>query len=199
MKAEHFRLALATVVFFLMAGASASAQISDGPSPKIAPGTLIEPAKTFDVALSSFEAEFTSAAQAMPADKFGFAPSQAMLNKSQKSDFQGVRTFAQQITHVAGANYNYGSAVGGLKVDVDIKAMRTLTDKDQVMAALAASFAFAHKAMANLTVKNAFESIEENQTRASLAGGVVAHGFDHYGQMIEYLRLNNIVPPASIK
>jgi len=67
------------------------------------------------------------------------------------------------------------------------------------VAAAQASFDFAHKAFAALTAKNAFESVRGDQTRASIAGGLVAHGFDHYGQMVEYLRMNGIVPPASAK
>ena len=196
---RHLRTALGTILLAVAAGSVASAQMSEGSAPKIAPGTLIEPSKTFDAGLTAFEREFTSAAKAMPAEQFGFAPSPAIMNAAQKSDFAGVRTFAQQITHVAGANYNYASAVGGLKIDIDLKQLKTLTDKDQVLAALAASFVFAHKAMATLTVKNAFESVDENLTRASLDGGLVAHGFDHYGQMIEYLRWNGIKPPASAK
>jgi hypothetical protein len=67
------------------------------------------------------------------------------------------------------------------------------------VAALEASFVFTHKAIGTLTVANAFDSVRGDATRASLAGGVVAHGFDHYGQLVEYLRMNGIVPPASQK
>jgi hypothetical protein len=87
----------------------------------------------------------------------------------------------------------------GIKMDTDLKAIDSLTDKNKVVAALQASFDFAHKAMATLTAKNAFESVHENDTRASLAGGLVAHGFDHYGQLVEYLRMNGVIPPASTK
>jgi len=48
-------------------------------------------------------------------------------------------------------------------------------------------------------VQNAFESVQGTDTRASLAGGLVAHANDHYGQLVEYLRMNGIVPPASRK
>ena len=144
--------------------------------------------------LTGLEKEFTSAAEAMPADKYSFAPP-----STNGAQFDGVRTFAQEITHVAQANYNYASGVGKMKPDVDVKGLSKLTDKTQVLAALAASFAYAHKAIATLTPQNAFESAYGNASRASLAGGVVAHAFDHYGQMVEYLRMNGIVPPASAK
>jgi uncharacterized damage-inducible protein DinB len=170
------------------------AQMNDGQSPKIAPGTQIDPRVTFDAQLTAFEQEFTAAAKAMPAEKYSFAPANIP-----PADFKGVRTFGAEITHVAQANYFYASSFGGIPVPAEGKGLDKLTGKDEILAALAASFTFVHKAMANLTKQNAFESVRGNQTRASLAGGVVAHGFDHYGQMVEYLRMNGIVPPASAK
>jgi hypothetical protein len=193
MTRHQLRGILAVALFALTPAVATHAQASDATS-KIAPGTIIEPAKTFDEMLTALETEFTSAAEAMPADKYGFAPPSTGGAK-----FDGVRTFAQEVTHVAQANYFYGSAVGKMKPDVDMKALAALTDKVQVLKALAASFAFAHKAIATLTPHNAFESVRGDTTRAALAGGVVAHAFDHYGQMVEYLRMNGIVPPASVK
>jgi len=176
-----------------------SLQAQTGPAPKIAPGTMIQPSKTFDAMLSDFEKEMMGLAKAMPANKYSFTPSAAVFASGQTTEFKGVRSFGSMVGHIAEANYYYGSAVGGLKADVDVKAIEKMTDKDQIVAALAASFAFAHKAMANLTDKNAFESVHESSTRASLAGGLVAHGFDHYGQLVDYLRMNGMVPPASMK
>jgi uncharacterized damage-inducible protein DinB len=174
------------------------------PAPKIAPGTMIEPAKSFDTALTGFEGQFVGLAKAMPADKYSFAPSAAIFVPSQKTDYlspdnKGVRSFGEMVVHVAQANYFYGGLLSGLKPDVDVKAIAGLKDKDQIVAALEKSFAFVHKAIGTLTAQNAFESVRETQTRASLAGGVIAHGFDHYGQLAEYLRMNGVVPPASEK
>jgi hypothetical protein len=187
-------LCILTAAAVLSLAALAPAQTA---TPKVAPGTIIAPSKTFDEVLTGLEKEFTGAAKAMPAEKYSFAPSPAIFASSQNPEFKTVRTFAQQVTHVAQANYFYGSAVGGMKPDVDMKTLTALTDKDQILAALAASFTFLHKAMATLTPANAFESVRGDTTRASLAGGVVAHAFDHYGQMVEYLRMNGIIPPAS--
>ena len=72
--------------------------------------------------------------------------------------------------------------------------------KDEAVAALAASFAFAHKAIATITPENAFvpvKPIDGQGTRATLAAFGVAHGYDHYGQLVEYLRMNGVVPPGS--
>jgi hypothetical protein len=104
---------------------------------------------------------------------------------------------------VAEANYFFYNIVSGLQPDVDPRGILKLTKKEDVVAALAGSFAFAHKAVATLTPANAFEVIKSPepgfQTRATLAGFGIAHGFDHYGQIVEYLRMNGIVPPASAK
>jgi len=160
-------------------------------------GAATDPAKEIDQMLGLFEAEFTGAAKAMPADKYDFAPKTAMIAGSK---YDGVRTFAQQITHVIQANYSFYSRVGGMKPDVDMKAIDSMTKKDEIVAALAASFAFAHKSVATITSANAFVGIkgaDGMNTRATLATFGVAHGYDHYGQLVEYLRMNGIIPPAS--
>ncbi|WP_257025690.1 DinB family protein [Tunturiibacter gelidoferens] len=171
----------------------------DAKEPKIAAGTIIEPAKSFDGMLKGFEEEFVPLAEAMPAEKFDFAPSAAIFVAGQGSEYATVSTFRAMVLHVASANYFYASMVSGTKPDVDVKALADIKGKDQAIEALKASFVFAHKAFGTLTAKNAFESVRGTQTRASLAGGLVAHGFDHYGQLVEYLRMNGIVPPASRK
>jgi uncharacterized damage-inducible protein DinB len=149
--------------------------------------------------LTGFEKELMGVAKAMPADKYDFAPSSGIFAASQKTEYTGVRTFGAMLLHIAQANYFYGGGLSGIKPDVDMKALSALKDKEKIVAALEASFVFEHKAIGTLTPANAFESVRGNATRASLAGGVVAHGFDHYGQLVEYLRMNGIVPPASVK
>jgi len=187
------------VMLTLCSGSSVTAGAQMGAAPKVAPGTIVEPSKSFDEALSNFEKEMVGLAKAMPADKYDFAPSSAIFVPSQKTEYAGVRTFGAMVLHIAQANYYYASVLSGMKPDVDTKALADLKDKDKIVAALEASFAFTHKAIATLTPQNAFESVRGNATRASLAGGVIAHGFDHYGQLVEYLRMNGLVPPASQK
>jgi uncharacterized damage-inducible protein DinB len=168
-----------------------------------AAGATATPAASFDSQLDVIESEMMGAVKAMPAEKFDFAPSAAIFASGQKTEFEKVRTFGQQATHVAEANYFFYGVVSGLKPDVDVKGIEKLTKKDDIVAALAGSFAFGHKAMATLTVANAFEVVKSPepgfQTRATLASFGVSHAFDHYGQMVEYLRMNGIVPPASAK
>lgn len=187
---------------WMMAGVLACCCVMMGaqaPAPALKPGTLIEPAKSFDASLTAFEKEMMGVVQAMPAEKYNFAPSAAIFVPSQTPKYDGVRSFEAMVIHVAQANYHYGELMSGLKPETDVKALASLTDKDKIVAALQASFDYLHKAMGTLTDQNAFESVRGTQTRASVAGGVVAHGFDHYGQLVEYLRMNGIVPPASAR
>ena len=182
----------------------AQAQMGGVKAPAIAPGTQVAPAKSFDALLSSFESEMMGVAKAMPAEKYSFAPSAAIFKEGQGSDYlspdnKGVRGFGQMVAHIAQANYSFGGSLSGLKPEVDVKAISSLTDKDKIVEALEASFVFLHKAIGTLTPENAFESVRGNQTRASMAGFAVAHGFDHYGQLAEYLRMNGVIPPASQK
>jgi uncharacterized damage-inducible protein DinB len=182
-----------------LAAAAQTSAAAKGPEP----GSMATPAAAFDSQLGVIEWEMMGAVKAMPADKFGFAPSAAIFAPGQKTEFATVRTFAQQATHVAEANYFFYGIVSGLKPDVDVQGLAKLTSKDDVVAALAGSFAFAHKAIATLTAANSFEVVKSPepgfQTRATLAAFGIAHANDHYGQMVEYLRMNGIVPPASAR
>jgi uncharacterized damage-inducible protein DinB len=166
-------------------------------------GAIATPAKAFNSQLDLIEEEMMGAVKAMPAEKYGFAPSAAIFVPAQKTEFATVRTFAQQATHVAEANYFFYGTVSDLKPNVDVSGIEKLTKKEDVVAALAGSFAYAHKAVATLTPANAFQVVKSPepgfQTRATLAAFGIAHAFDHYGQMVEYLRMNGIVPPASAK
>jgi uncharacterized damage-inducible protein DinB len=163
-------------------------------------GSMMPPAKALDDMLNLFEGECMGVAKTMPAEKYSFAPSASNFATGQGAKFEGVRTFAEEATHLIQANYYFYSVVSGIKPDVDMKAISAMTGKEQIVSALAASFVFAHKSIATITPANAFETIkgaDGMQTRATLAAFGVAHGFDHYGQMVEYLRMNGLVPPGS--
>jgi uncharacterized damage-inducible protein DinB len=198
------RVRMMAVCFVLGASSlAAPAQMAMGGQSGPAAGTMVAPSKTIDSELAIIEGEMMGAVKAMPADKFSFAPSAAIFAPTQTTEFATVRTFGQQATHVAQANCFFYMTVSGLKPDVDVKAIGSMTKKEDVVAALAGSFAFAHKAIATITEANAFEAVKTPepgiQTRATLAQFGVSHAFDHYGQMVEYLRMNGIVPPASAK
>lgn len=190
---------------FAIAAILAIASLAGSPALAQQPpaGAIVSPAQALDSELTLIEHEMMGAVQAMPADKFSFAPSASIFVPAQQTQYQDVRTFAQQATHVAQANYFFYGLISGLKPSVDVKAIATLTSKQDVVAALAGSFRFAHQAIATLTPANAFEVVKTPepglQTRATFAAFGIAHANDHYGQIVEYLRMNGIVPPASAK
>ena len=150
-----------------------------------------------DHSLSNVESEFVPAADAMPEDKFSFAPT--------NGEFKGVRTFGQQIKHVAAVNYELGAALLEQKPPVDIgeeSGPASVTSKADIMKYLKDSFAYAHKAIASINDKNLTETVkspfgEGHVSRMGLAMAFASHAEDHYGQMVEYLRMNGIIPPAS--
>jgi hypothetical protein len=188
----------AVVVLTISSVVAVQAQMGGmGGAPAAAPGSAVDPAKTFDAAVSGIERNWMGIAQAMPADKYNFAPSTAIFVAGQKVQYDGVRTFAQIITHTIQANYNSFASIGGIKPDVDTAAIAKLTSKDDIVKALADTFAFAHKAVANVTAANAFLSVRGTQTPVSMLAGAVGHANDEYGQAVEYLRMNGLVPPAS--
>jgi hypothetical protein len=200
MQSKRMKLVLATTALTLIAACAGTVQAQMAgmaAPPAVSPGSQVDPAKTFDASVSQIERLWMGAAQAMPADKYDFAPSTAIFVPGQKIQYDGVRTFAQIVTHTIQANYNTFAAIGGIKPDVDVKTIGDLKTKDDIVKALAATFAFAHKAVANVTAANAFESVRGMQTRASMVAGAVGHAEDEYGQAVEYLRMNAIVPPAS--
>jgi len=169
-------------------------------SAKVAPGSQMSPVQAQDELLNLFEQDFMGVAKAMPADKYSFAPAAANFAASQGAKFDGVRTFAQQISHVTLANYFFASKILGEKMPVDGKAINAMTTKDELLKAAADSFAYAHKAIASITAENAYVAIDGADglhSRSVLASFISAHGFDHYGQMVEYLRMNGLVPPGS--
>ena len=157
---------------------------------KPAVGTKMDPPQVYGRVLDIVEKEFVSAAEAMPDDKFDFAPTQG--------EFKGVRSFGGQVKHVAASNYYFFG--GSSFADADLKAkqesIEKLTTKADIIKALKDSLAQAHKYVNGIATDNAFVTTERG-TRGGMASFGLAHMMDHYGQMVVYLRMNGIVPPAS--
>ncbi|HEX3760720.1 MAG TPA: DinB family protein [Kofleriaceae bacterium] len=172
--------------------ASPARTAADQPPPKL---TI---AQIMDRQLTALEKEFVPAAEAMPDDKFGFAPTQG--------EFKGVRTFALQIKHVAHTNFMVFAGLLGEKLPANVDPKEDngpdkMTSKADILKYLKDSFAMGHRAMATLTESNLTERVATPQgpgpTRLGAASLPLWHSFDHYGQMVEYLRMNGVVPPAS--
>lgn len=173
--------------------------MGQGSAPQGPPTTI---AGVLNARLKGVESEFVSAADALPEDKYSYAPT--------NGEFKGVRTFAQQVRHVAATNWEVGAGLLGEKPPVDTQGPNdngpeSIKSKADLMKYLKDSFAYAHKAFDQITADNALAPINSpfdasgkaKSTRLSMAVLLVGHGFDHYGQMVEYLRSNGIIPPAS--
>jgi len=187
-----------------LAAASAYAQTtksSPAAGASASPSTPPTIASAIDREISLVEKEVVDAAEAMPEDKFDFSPEKLNLPGS---DYKGVRTFAQQLKHIAASNYLIWSPITGEKPPDTVndgKGPDNMKAKSDIIKYLKDSFAFGHKAVATLNESNLVQPIVRNNrpptTRLFLATFAPAHAFDHYGQMVEYLRMNGIVPPAS--
>lgn len=154
-------------------------------------GTTTSPAQVVDQLLSMVEQELVPLAEAMPADKFNFAPT--------NGNFKGVRTFAEQVKHVAQANYFMYADAASMK-PANMPKMGDLKTKEQIVQALKDSFAFGHQAIATLDQQNALEEVKPVdgvKTRAGIMAFAIIHMNDHFGQMVEYVRMNGIIPPSS--
>lgn len=145
------------------------------------------------------ESEFIPAADALSEDKYNFAPDPS------QGEFKGVRTFAQQVKHVAAVNYLIGAAILQEKPPVELGGENgpdNIKSKAEITKFAKDSFEYAKKAMRSITDKNLMDQVQSpfgnnKSSRAGLAMILVSHPFDHYGQMAEYLRMNKIIPPAS--
>ena len=154
-------------------------------------------------ALQSFlqiaEKQITSAVDAMPADKFGFAPTEG--------EFKGVRTFGQMVKHLSATNHILAAAALGEEPPPDAgdelgpESVRT---KAEILTYLKDSFAHLDKAIeaigqANIPVNpSPISPLKRGEvTRSALLMESLMHAADHYGQLVEYLRMNGVVPPAS--
>ena len=145
-------LPLAALLIFAVSGAFAQ---SGTPAPASAPtfSTVI------DRQISSLEREFVSAAEAMPDDKFNFAP--ATLN-IKGSEYKGVKTFALEVRHVAATNFAMWGAVAGEKPPMDLggdDGPESLKTKAEIVKFLKDSFALGHRAAKSLTAENVLGTV----------------------------------------
>lgn len=189
---------LAVALGLLVSGATALAQQT--PTVKQAgPPTI---ASVMQTQLGIVQYELLPAAKAMPEDKYNFAPPTSMGN------YKGVRTFAQEVKHIATANFAFFSAIlgqappAGVTANEQMNGPDDIQTKDQIIDYLTKSFALGHKAIATINAENAVTPLPKPpisflNTRLAIASFACTHAFDHYGQIVEYLRMNGVTPPAS--
>jgi uncharacterized damage-inducible protein DinB len=197
-------------ITFLLAALSGAALAPARPAPAAAPftapqSTQSQPpqppptvASAVDRQITNVEKQVLEAAEAMPEDKFNFSPESLNITGA---DYKGVRTFAGQVRHIAASGYFIWSPVTGDKLPESVKdgnGPDNLKSKAAIIQFLKDSFALGHKAAASLTNDNMLQLAEHSKSsRLALTTFGVAHDYNHYGQMVEYLRMNGIVPPAT--
>lgn len=153
-----------------------------------------------DYIIANQEKRVLDIAETMPAEKYGFAPTDG--------EFNGVRTFAEQLKHIAADLYLDGAAILGEDPPGDLQpgenGSSTVRTKPQIIGYVKAAFAYMHRATAAIDDANALIPKPaflpygpDPMTRLWVAVADVGHTGDHYGQLAEYLRMNRIVPPAS--
>lgn len=181
------RNALVIAIALLAGGAIAPGQTSDRRHPDL----------VLDDLVSIAEKEIVSAAEAMPENNYAFVPT--------VGEFNGVRTFAGQVKHLAAANYQLAARILAEKPphgEHNEDAPEFVRTKEQVVDYLKGSFVYLHKAIASINDGNLNDPIPGTKgtwqrMRLGIAIDAIAHSYDHYGQIVEYLRMNGIVPPAS--
>jgi hypothetical protein len=146
--------------------------------------------------LDASEREVMAVVETMPANKFDFVP--------KGGAFTYVRTFGVQARHIAFCLNEVATALLGepMLPHTDQEGPRNLTSKEDIVRYLKDAFAHAHRAIGTLTNENLLEQIRDpyveklRTTRLDAATIFLSHTWDHYGQIVEYLRMNNLVPPG---
>ena len=141
------------------------------------------------------EQQLMGVGDAMPAEHYGFKPT------------IDVRSFGEQLRHVAAVQWFIGAALMNREPPVDVgdgdSGPTSMTGKAEILAYVAASFAYLREAIRGMSNDDALETIPHpfdsqiTMERMTIVGGYASHGWEHYGQMVVYLRLNEVVPPSS--
>jgi hypothetical protein len=168
--------------------AAASAQQQDIPKTT---------AESVGAILSYTEDQFLSVAEAMPAEKYSYIPS------APGGKFDGVRTFAEQVKHVACANFAFFNEIEGKTPPEGCEkgGPAPAQSKAELLEYLRDSFEYGNNVLATINAQNAMERVEGRyggpNSKLGMAVIAVWHVADHYGQVVYYLRLNGIVPPPT--
>jgi len=152
-------------------------------------------AATVAQSFTMIQQSFVNLADAMPAGKYGYKPT--------NGEFEGVRTFEQQVKHVACANFAFFNEIEKQEPPpkCDTGGPSPAKTKAELMTYLRESFDYAQSVLRTMTPANALEPVSGPyggpSTRLGITTLAVWHASDHYGQLVVYLRMNGIVPPAS--
>jgi hypothetical protein len=187
------------VVFLVLLGATIAAPPARAQGGSMAQQEPPTVTSVLNMLYGIVEQQVVSAAEAMPEDKYSFAPT--------NGEFKGVRTFAEQVKHIGFANHLFfgplmGETIDAKSIEENANGPAALKTKAEIVQYLKDSFALGHRAISGITSENAVTPLPKPvfpflSTRLAIANIGTFHPMDHYGQMVEYLRMNGIVPPAS--
>ncbi len=141
------------------------------------------------------EAQFLSLAEAMPEERYSFVPS--------AGNFKGTRSFAEQVKHVACSNFGFFNEIEGKTPPQNCEkgGPAPAKSKSELIKYLRDSFDYGNRILTTINAQNALVRVDGPyagpNTRLGIAVAAVWHVADHYGQLVEYLRMNGIVPPAT--
>jgi uncharacterized damage-inducible protein DinB len=167
--------AVTLLVVVSASGAPARAQGGDA--------TLVSIKMTYDMV----KGYVTKAAAQVPEDKYGYQPTKE------------VRTMGRLFGHIANATGLICNTASGVKAASSGDAEK-LPTKAEIQKAVAAAFATCDKAFTMITAANGNESVDLFGMKHTRAGAMAfnnAHIFEHYGNIVTYMRLNGMVPPSS--
>lgn len=184
---------IASVMALVLLPAAASAQSNGQNSTNTSQGSstqapLSGPFSTFNkIAYARLKTILVSSAEKMPEENYNFKPTDA------------VRSYGQIVGHLADAQYNFCSLTLGEK-NPDLKIEQTKTTKADLVAALKDAVAYCDKAYDTMTDASGTQTVK-------LFGGDIPklgvlninnmHDMEHYGNLVTYMRLKNVVPPTS--
>src|SRR5262249_6123183 len=191
-------LVLCLSVAAVAQGKPAAPSGSPAPQAQTSPPPAPTLTSEIDPPIRTIERELVPAAEAMPEDKFNFAPANLNIQGTKP-----VRTFAEQVKHVATVNFMLWAPLVGEKPPFDVNdgdGPASMTSKAEIVKYLKDSYAVGHRAAKAVTAENALGMVPSpfgagQVSRLWSATFAVAHSFDHYGQIVEYLRMNQILPP----
>lgn len=191
---------LVFVCVFALRGLAQTAMVNQPASTGVRPSSATI-SQALDFWVSNTEKEVVSAADAMPEERYSYAPV--------AGEFHGARTFAEQVKHLAANNYRMAARMTSQQPTADQEAEtgpESVRSKAQIVDYVRGSFAALHRSVATINAQNEVAPVwpdrmgtAKQNTRVQFAVDAIAHSYDHYGQMVEYLRMNGIVPPASRK
>src|ERR1700751_4339653 len=195
-KMKFRTIALVTIasgMVLVLLPAAASAQSNAQNSSKTSPGSsaqapLSGPFSTFNkLAYARIKPILVSSAEKMPEENYNFKPTDA------------VRSYGQIVGHLADAQYNFCALALG-ETNPGLKIEETKTSKADLVAALKGALAYCDKAYDGMTDASGAQMVKlfgMDMPKFGVLNINNAHDMEHYGNLVTYMRIKNIVPPSS--